>query len=323
MMLALSLLLFVAILLSARPLLSEEPEPMNPAIVLVTPGSVDPNFLKGLTQIERRVTDYFPCYDIFVAFGSAEARRAWAGRAHDSSFRKYFPWVEERFFSVKSTLSILASIQESGPRFVLVQPLELIDGQDFQDTRSVVEALRNIKAFDRVNVPFPYIGLGSPALGLGDGQKESFFQMAGVFKPLFREAKEAEAAVILVTDRTGETNSHVYRSFSEVLRSMFNPKVHIGLPNPRRSSKQVLSDLDKTLPPPAPVILGSLAFYLDNEAKEAVFGDSKESWASILKARGYKVLPRADALSSLPMYADVLINSLKKMEDSVSRRYTD
>ncbi|MDR2339230.1 MAG: sirohydrochlorin cobaltochelatase [Deltaproteobacteria bacterium] len=300
-----------------------ELEIQRPAIVLVTPGSADPNDLPGLLNMERRVTDAFPCYEVFIAFSMPEVRKIWVSRAHDTNFRKYFPWVEDRFYDVRNLLSVLALIQEVGPRLVLVQPLELVDGQDFQDAAAVVEALRNIKAVERSHIPFPYISLGNPAMGLGDGQKECLFQVAGALKPLFAEAEKEGAAVLLVSDAMGEANTRAYRGFAEVLRSLYDPKAYVGIPHARRGTKLILEEMEKELEPSSKIILGSLSFFMGDDAKEELFGSFDESWSSIITAKGYDVIPYSQPLAASDRYADLFINSLKKMEETVSRRYTD
>ncbi|MDR2352753.1 MAG: sirohydrochlorin cobaltochelatase [Deltaproteobacteria bacterium] len=317
------ILLNILLLLFFSTKLHAQQEIQRPAIVLVTPGPIDPNDLKGLTCLENEVRSAFPCYEVHVAFTSAEARQVWNKRAQDLNFKKYFPWVEERYYHVKNPLTILALIQEEGPRLVLVQPLELVDGEEFHDILAVVDALRKIKAFDRVNVPFPYIGLGNPAMGIGDGQKENHFIMANVFKPIFEEAKENEANVVFITDTKGEANTIVYRTFADVLSTVYDTKVFIGVPHTKFGSKHVLEDMDTALPPPGKILLGSLSFYLTDETKVELFGASDDSWSSVFINKGYEVIPYTVPLSTSKKYAEVFINSLKKMEETVSRRYTD
>jgi cobalamin biosynthesis Co2+ chelatase CbiK len=298
-------------------------EIQRPAIILVTPGPIDPNDLKGLLSLEDRVKEAFPCYEVHMSFTSVESREVWKKRAQDLNFKKYFPWVEERFYNIKNPLTILALIQEAGPRLVLVQPLELVDGEEFHDILAVVDALRKIKAFDRVNVPFPYIGLGNPAMGIGDGQKENLFQLANVFKEMFNEAKEKEANVVLITDAKGEANTMVYRSFADVLSAVYDAQTFIGVPHTKFGSKHVLEDLDHTIPAPRKLLLGSLSFYLTDDTKIDLFGASDDSWTSVFASKGYEVIPYSVPLSTSKSYADLFINSLKKMEETVSRRYTD
>ncbi|MDR2200262.1 MAG: sirohydrochlorin cobaltochelatase [Deltaproteobacteria bacterium] len=322
---SLSFLLFLLLFFFRAPGLSAaEREIQRPAIVLVTPGPVDPNNLKALTGLGARVQEAFPCYEIRYAFTRAASRKLWNQRGGDCNFKKYFPWVDERFYAVKNTITILALIQEAGPRLILVQPLELVDGREYHDLVNIVENLRRIKSFDRDNTPFPYIGLGSPAMGLGGGQKENLFQMAGVLSPLYREAEEREGAALLVVDSRGEAATPAYKSFQDVL-SLAYPAVptFIGLSGQTGPGAHVLDEMRKTLKPETPVFLASLAFELDDELRREIFGEEEGTWLSAVKARGLEVVSREESLCESRLYADLFIGSLKKMEESVSRRYTD
>jgi cobalamin biosynthesis Co2+ chelatase CbiK len=313
----------ILLILHASRLMAEEPEMQRPAIMLTTSGSVDPNDLKALESILRRVDAAFPCYEVHMAFTCAEHRAIWRKRASDTNFKKFFPWVADLYYSIKNPLTELALIQEAGPRLVLVQPLELIDGQEYHDIVNIVDALRKIKAFDRENIPFPYIGLGNPAMGFGDGQKENLFQMAGVFKDMFKEAEEKKASVVLVTDYRGEANTVVYRSFAEVLGALYEPKVFIGVPQTKFGSKMVMDNLEKNLPAPETLLLGSLSLFMNEEVKEDLFGPSESSWSSVFTSKGYTVVPYMESLCDSARYSDIFVSSLKKMEETVSRRYTD
>ncbi|MDR2349475.1 MAG: sirohydrochlorin cobaltochelatase [Deltaproteobacteria bacterium] len=296
----------------------------NPAIVLVTRGTTDPGELKGLTYIENQVKAAFPCYDVFMSFVSDEVREEWRNRDKDTNFKKYFPNVPEKFYSVKNPITTLALIQETGARLVLVQSLSLIDGPEYHDLVNLVENLRKIKTFERERVPFPWIGLGAPALGLGDGQKENLHRVANSLTPLFEEAKSLNAGVLLIADLAAGVNPGVYHNLRDILRNNYeNMEIHIGLPEARIGFRHVLSDLESRLPVPGPILLAPLTLVLGEEVRVDITGNQENSWSNLVKESGYAAAFRMKGLAENYVFAEIFTESLKRLEEAVSRRYTD
>ncbi|MDR2459608.1 MAG: sirohydrochlorin cobaltochelatase [Deltaproteobacteria bacterium] len=313
----------IALLSFAKPLEADDLKDRNPAIVLATHGTTDPVDLVDLLSLENRIKDAFPCYDIHMSFMNRKILQVWRDRAKDSNFKKYFPQVSERFYNIKNPIATLGLIQDLGPRLVLMQPLQLIDGPEYHDLVSIVENLRKIKCFDRYDVPFPWIGLGGPALGLGDGQKENLFRVANALAYLFNQAKELKAAVVLIADLNGGVNPGVYNHLKLVLRNNYDCEIHVGLPESRQGIREILGKLEKKLPPPGPILMAPLTLVMGQELREDLNGPQPDSWVNLIKASGYSVVTHMEGLGSNEIFSEIFVETLKRLEEAVSRRYTD
>jgi cobalamin biosynthesis Co2+ chelatase CbiK len=296
----------------------------NPAIILASHGSTDPSDLKGILYLENKVKEAFPCYDVHLAFMSNEVREIWRTRNNDSNFKRYFPTVPETFYSIKSVLTTLGLIQETGARLILVQSLHLIDGPEYHDLVSLVENLRKIKTFDRNYIPFPWIGLGAPALGLGDGQKENLQRVSNSLEFIFAEARELGAGVLFIADLTAGINPGVYHNLKHILRNNYQDvDIHIGLPEARIGFKEVLAHMETSLPVPGPLLICPLSLIMVDDVRIDITGPQPDSWVNLVKEKGYTTIPRLKSLGDSPIFAEIFVESLKRLEEAVSRRYTD
>jgi cobalamin biosynthesis Co2+ chelatase CbiK len=295
----------------------------NPSIVLATHGTTVPGDLKDLGFLEAQVKAAFPCYDIYLSFISDDIREVWRDRQADSNFKQFFPSVPEKLYRINNPLTTLALIQETGSRLVLVQPILMIDGPEYHDLFHIVDSLRQIKTFDRNNAPFPWIGLGAPAMGLGDGQKENLQRVANSLQAVFDEAKDLGAGVILVADLSSGINPGVYRKLAELLENNYDAQIIVALPEDRIGFKKALDDLEAKLPPPSTLIIAPLTLVMSEEVRLDITGPQPDSWANIVRERGYTATPRLKGLGNNMIFAEIFIETLKRLEEAVSRRYTD
>ncbi|MDR2612267.1 MAG: sirohydrochlorin cobaltochelatase [Deltaproteobacteria bacterium] len=292
-----------------------------PSLILVCRGATEPADLEDILSIERKFRDAFPCYDTRLAFTSDDIRALWRGRAADTAFREARPGTDGRFYEVKNVISELAAVQETGPRLTLVQGLHLIDGPEYHDLKILVEALRQLNPFDRAMAPFPWIGLGHPALGLGDGQRECIGRVASALSPVFAECSERRAGVVLVSDPLGGINPVAYRNLSDSLRAVYGLPCGVALHEYRQSLLDTLDSFSMRCPPPGPILLAPLAVVMCDEVREDIVGDREDSWVSLCRARGYETVVRLEGLGSNGPFAKILVDNLKSEETALSRRY--
>ncbi|MDR1082094.1 MAG: sirohydrochlorin cobaltochelatase [Deltaproteobacteria bacterium] len=307
-----------AVVLKARSASADVP---RPAVILVAKGVSDPEDLEDVMTVLRSVKKAFPCYQERLAFSSDPVRSLWRKRAHDTAFREAYPGLDKRIYGVGNVISAMASIQETGPRLTLVQGLHLIDGPDHYDLTSLVESLRQIKTFDRAKAPFPWIGLGLPALGLGDGQKDALFRTASAMSPLFGEAETLNAGVMLAADPEGGINPPAYRSLEDALRTTY-PAVPVAVAvRDAIQPKGAVESLASMLPPPGQVILATLAPVSGQTVAADLDGPQADSWGNLLRSRGYAVDVRVRGLGSNALFADLIVENVKRQEEALSRRY--
>ncbi|MDR3153417.1 MAG: sirohydrochlorin cobaltochelatase [Deltaproteobacteria bacterium] len=292
-----------------------------PAVILVATGAEEPEDTKDIVRVVHRIKEAFPCYGGRLAFSSGRIRALWRARSADEGYRKSHLGLDEMIYSVRNVFSVLASVQETGPRLTLVQGLYLVDGPEYHDLAVLVETLRQIKTFDRDSAPFPWIGLGEPALGKGDGQRDNVFRVAGALAPIFKEAEERKAAVLLASDPFGGINPPAYRNLEDALRSLYNVPAAIALHESRQRAADILAGFAATCPPPGPVLIAPLAPVLSPEAREDIAGAGEERWAAVCRSKGYETVTRLQGLASEDAFADILIENLKRQESALSLRY--
>ncbi|MDR1037098.1 MAG: sirohydrochlorin cobaltochelatase [Deltaproteobacteria bacterium] len=307
-----------AFLLKARRASADAPPP---AVILVARGASDPEELEDVLVVLRGIKKAFPCYQERLAFSSDSVRALWRERGEDPAFREAHPDMDPRIYSVGNAISALASVQETGPRLTLVQGLLLTDGPDYYDLSSLVESLRQIKTFDRARAPFPWIGLGLPALGPGEGQKEMLLRTAQTLAPLFAEAEAARAGMVLVADPSGGINPPAYRSLESCLKTVY-PSVPLAVAvRDAIQPRGAVEAISASLPVPGPVILATLAPVSGIEVADDLDGPGEDSWGNLLRARGYTVDPRVRGLGSSPLFAELIVENVKRQEGALSRRY--
>ncbi|MDR1039959.1 MAG: sirohydrochlorin cobaltochelatase [Deltaproteobacteria bacterium] len=292
-----------------------------PAVILVSRGVADLEDLEDVSVVLARLKEAFPCYQERLAFSSDRIRSRWRKRGHDPAFMEAHPDLDPRFYSVGNVISSLAAVQETGPRLTLVQGLQLVDGPEFYDLSSLVESLRQIKTFDRSSAPFPWIGLGEPALGKGDGQKESLHRAAVALAPLFDEALRLNAGVLLAADPSGGVNTPAYRALEDVLKTVYRSPLALALRVSRQGHREGVDILEAEVPPPGPILLATLAPVSDEAVRADLDGPQEDSWGSILKARGFKVEVRPRGLGSNRLFADLIVENVKRQEEALSHRY--
>jgi cobalamin biosynthesis Co2+ chelatase CbiK len=290
----------------------------------VARGAAEPGALAEVVNVLLRIRDAFPCYQERLAFSSDASRALWRARGTDRAWLDAHPEINARIYSVGNVITALASVQETGPRLTMVQGLHFCDGPGYYDLHCLVDSLRQIKTFDRLNAPFPWIGLGQPALGLGDGQRDSLYRTAAAMKPVFEEARALRAGVLLASDPLGGINAPAYRNLEDSLRSMY-PAFPLGvaLHESRQAGREALASFADELPPPAKVLIASLAPVSSDEVRRDISGEGAESWSSVCRAMGYEPVARTRGLAAEPGFAELLVEGLKRQEEALSRRYIE
>jgi cobalamin biosynthesis Co2+ chelatase CbiK len=75
------------------------------------------------------------------------------------------------------------------------------------------------------------------------------------------------------------------------------------------------------LPPPGKVILATLAPVSSQAVAADLDGPQEDSWGNILRSCGYGVDARVRGLGSNTLFADLMVENVKRQEEALSRRY--
>lgn len=291
--------------------------PRKPAIVLAAFGTTDVEAVHSIMNILDRVEKAFPDYDVHLAFTSNTIRGIWRERAGDAEFRKKNADIPETIYAVKNALSTLAAIQEDGARLVLVQSLHVTDGEEYEDLANLVAALENGKTMKRVLHPFPWIGVGEPALGVGDGPAKYLDRAAAALAPLVDEARNADAALVLMGHGNEHLKQEVFAKLEQVLRKRYGQQVYIGMVEAPPFAGDIVESIKGSANPPKRVLLAPLMIVAGDHARNDMAGDEDDSWVSIFKEHGFEVKTHLVGLGSNDSWADIYVEHLKALETAV------
>ncbi|MDR2350074.1 MAG: sirohydrochlorin cobaltochelatase [Deltaproteobacteria bacterium] len=299
-----------------------ERKPQKPAIVLAAFGTTDLEGLQSILNVQKRVVAAFPDYDVHLAFTSNIIRDIWHERAKDKKFRndKANKSVPPEIYDIKNALTVLAGIQEEGARLILVQSLHVTDGEEYTDLERLVKALDGYNTVKPVLKPFPWIGLGAPAFGLGDGQPKYLERAVAALKPLVDQAVAADANLVLMGHGNEHLSQKIYSKLQAALRKAYNPNIYIGTVESPPHAAEIGAAIKKTAGAPANVFLAPMMVVAGDHARNDMAGEEPDSWISVLKAEGFNVTTHLEGLGSLDDFADIFIEHLKAVEPVVKAK---
>jgi sirohydrochlorin cobaltochelatase len=270
----------------------------------------------ALENIEKKVAASFPGYEIRLAFTSNHIRTRWRERGLDPFYRAQNPLVRERYYQINNVLSELAQFQEFGARLILVQSLLMADGEEFRDLYNLIESLKSLDTRQKSLRPFPWLGLGVPALGLGEGDAATLERAALALSSLGGLAAKKEATVLFMAHGNERLDLPVFRALEMTLRRHYGPGIHIGLVEGEPSFETTKSIIAQTTPPGSRLVLAPLMVVAGEHAKNDLAG-APDSWASQLKAMGYNVEVNLQGLGSNDQWAALYVDNLKRLEKAV------
>ncbi|MDR2352820.1 MAG: sirohydrochlorin cobaltochelatase, partial [Deltaproteobacteria bacterium] len=297
-----------------------ERKPQKPAIVLAAFGTTEVEALQAILNIENRVKAAFPDYDVHLAFTSNIIRDIWHGRANDKNYRKANPTIPEEIYNIKNALTVLANIQEEGARLVLVQSLHVTDGEEYRDLAGLVKALDGYNTFKPVLKPFPWIGVGAPALGTGDGQPAFLKRAVAALAPLVQSAKDANASLVLMGHGNEHLTQKIYSRLEKALRDAYGPNIYIGTVEAPPHGPEIIAAIQKVQGASQNIFLAPLMVVAGDHARNDMAGEEEDSWASQFKAAGFQVTTHLEGLGSLDGWADIYVEHLKALEPLVKAK---
>ncbi|MDR0882953.1 MAG: sirohydrochlorin cobaltochelatase [Candidatus Adiutrix sp.] len=291
-----------------------ERTPQKPALVLAAFGTTEAEALKSILNIRDRVAAAFPGYDVHLAFTSNIIRDIWRQRAGDAAYKAAHPGIPREIYEIGNTLTVLANIQETGARLVLVQSLHITDGEEYRDLANLVNTLAGLKPLKAVLHPFPWIGLGDPALGTGDGQPQYLERAATALAPLAEKARKSGAALVLMGHGNEHLTQAVYGKFQAQLRQKYGSQIYIGTVEAPPLVDDVIAAIGQSPNKPRSVLLAPMMVVAGDHARNDMAGDEDDSWASKFKASGYEVAHHLEGLGSNDSWADIYVEHLKALE---------
>ena len=312
--------LFIAALFIQSAFASGEekmPGSEKPAIVLAAFGTSEPAAVDSILNIKRRVEAAFPGYDVYLAFTSNIIRKKWHERADDAEFKSANPEIPEELYTVTNVISALAAAQEEGFRPILVQSLHVTDGEEFHDLKTLVELLGSYEPAKARRKPFPAIGVGEPALGVGDGKDAALRRAAEAFRPLADKAKADGAALILMAHGNEHLNQSVFGKFEQLLRETYGPQIYIGTVEAEPLGEDVAKAVRASADAPEKVLLAPMMVVAGDHTLNDMASDEEDSWATLFREAGFAVECHLEGLGSNASWADIYVEHLKELEKQV------
>jgi sirohydrochlorin cobaltochelatase len=309
------LVAFILLIYPKKKALAYEAESKKPTIVLAAFGTTVPEALGDLENIVRKVTEAFPDCDIRLSFTSNIIRSVWRKRAQSQPCE-----LNIKYASVLNPLSVLADIQETGAGAVLIQSLHITDGEEYQNLAVLVKALADQQTLQRSLRPFPYLKLGPPALGLGDGHPKYLDRAAVALADLLREAKERSDALVLMGHGNERLSQEVFFKFLGKLREHYQ-RVFLGTVEAEPLGPKIAQEVANNPPPSGRVIMAPLMVVAGDHARNDMAGPDPDSWRSLLIEKGFEVEARLSGLGSLDAWADIYVESLRVLYQQMKSDY--
>ena len=286
-----------------------EKAPKKPAIVLAAFGTTDVEALKAIQNVENRVKAAFPDYDVRLAFTSNIIRKIWHDRADDAEFKKANPGLDE-FYVIQNPITTLALIQEDGFRPILVQPLHVTNGSEWEHVKSIVTQLAGITALQEHKIPFPYLVAGESALG--QAGEADLQRAAKALEPWVNEAKADKAALVLMGHGNEHKDVKSYRDFAAAMNKMYSYPVYLGLVEGEPDFEEMLAELKKGKE--KNVFLVPFMLVAGDHANNDMAGDEEDSWINMLKAAGFTPKTKVEGMGLNNAWADIYVERLKALD---------
>jgi sirohydrochlorin cobaltochelatase len=241
----------------------------NRALLVISFGSsFTSNREKALAPLKAALDEAFPGFDMFSAFTSRmviDKLKARDGAAFENP------------------IQAVKRLQHSGYREVLVQPLLVIAGMEYDRLVTDLQPLRG--CFDRLAIGAPL--LSSPA---------DFGEVVNLLRPYCR-AEEPQHALVLMGHGSRHAANAVYARQQEAFRAAGLNNVYMATVEGR----PVLHDIIPGLKADGVKKVTLMPFMLiaGDHAHNDMAGDGDESWKSILQREGFSVDARITGLGEL------------------------
>jgi len=269
--------------LAAPCLAGESKKPAEPkrGILLVAFGTSVPEAAQSIDSLKRQAEAAFPGVPVRMAYSSKIIRDKIAGEG----VLKHSP------------AQALADMAAEGFTHVAVQSLHSIPGREYSDIKATAEA------FQAMPKGIAHIGVGRPLLY----SPEDVEQAAEAILPCLPKHKKGEAVVLMGHGTEHPANA----AYSALQLALWKHDASVFVATVEGSPT-----LDDVLPAlkrqgVRTVHLVPLMSVAGDHAHNDMAGAEDDSWASILKAKGFAPKAQLTGLGSRPAVAKLWIDHLK------------
>lgn len=264
---------------------------MKKAILVVSFGTSHLDAMKNsIEKIENKIRDEFKGYEVFRAFTS------------HFIIKKL---KEKENLNILTPEEALEYLKSKGFEEVIIQPLHLIPGEEFDYIKGVTEHRKNdFKALKLGRPIFFYQGM--------NGLPEDY----SLFIESIKEVLNGEESVILFGHGTEHPSNAVYGMLQTVLVDEEYENVFVATVEGYPTVENVLKKLKKkgiTKTKLVPLLLVA-----GDHAKNDMASDEEDSLKSILQKEGIKVKLHLHGLGEIDKFDELYIN---RIYDSIEDKY--
>lgn len=259
---------------------------MKKAILVVSFGTTYSDTRKlTLDAIENKIAKYYKDYEVRKAYTSHMVIKKLKNRDN---------------LSVDTPEEALEKLYSEGFEEVVVQPLHIIPGIEYDYVKNTVEKFINRKAFKKLI-------LGTPVM-YEHGDYE-------VFLDAIRTIIPNSKAVIFMAHGSNHYANACYCELMDVIHERKFNNVFIATVEGYPGIEQGIKWLEKL--GAHEVMLAPLLVVAGDHVKNDMCGEKEDSWKNILKLKGFKVETYVHGLGELKDFQKIYVSHIKKALENI------
>lgn len=259
---------------------------MKKAILVISFGTSHLDTIaKTIDRVEEKIAKTFKEYDVFRAFTSHMIIKA-LDRKHGIKIDK----PEE----------VLEKLYNEGYSEVVIQPLHIISGEEFDYIKNVVRIHKE---------KFEILRLSRPLLYFENEEERDYTKFINALDTFLPESE----GYVLVGHGTFHPSFATYGCLQNILNENNRENLLIGTIEGYPSIDNVIKKLNKLNI--KEVTLVPFLLVAGDHAKNDIAGDDEGSWKSILTANGFNVNVFLHGLGEFDAIADIYVSHLRETID--------
>ena len=260
---------------------------MKKAILVVSFGTTYKETLKlTIEKIEDKIRDTFKEYEI---------RRAFTAHMIIKKLKNRDGII------IDTPKEALEKLKAEGFEEIIVQPLHLIPGEEYDYVRYVVQSFENEGCFKRIS-------LGRPALYF-QGIEEHIPDDYSIFVDSILELIPDDKKVVFMGHGSTHYSNACYGALQSMLRDIGKNNVYIGTVEGYPTVETVIAALKKD--EVKEVNLMPLMLVAGDHAQNDMASEEEDSWKTLLENEGIKVNIHMHGLGELPKFQDIYVQHTK------------
>ncbi|MDR3192761.1 MAG: sirohydrochlorin cobaltochelatase [Treponema sp.] len=242
----------------------------KPVLLVVSFGtSFNDSRERTIGAIERALAAAFPGY---------EQRRAFSSRIIVAKLLK------RDGIKIDTVEEAMQRLVSDGVTELLVQPTYVMRGEEYESL------IADVKAFEK---KFSRITYGLPLLVTDTDYDEVIDTITAETAGYAKD----HSALVFMGHGTKHAANAVYAKLYHRIKARGISRYYIGTVDTAPSLEDVIEELEKTV---TRVVLFPLMIVAGDHAGKDMAGDEPDSWKSVLKSRGYEVIPVLKGLGEYP-----------------------